>query len=155
MHTPFTRHTTRGFTLVEAVISVLIVSMISLGLIGSVIVTRHVAEYDKQRIAAIAAARQFAEDVRQRLSIDGITTTAELENFNTPDELDDLQAELTVQKFAVNTDGSRGAEIIGPYDDNTQRVEVIITVTWNRTGSRSAKQVSEELHMYWLRDEII
>lgn len=155
MHTPFTRHTTRGFTLVEAVISVLIVSMVSLGLIGSVIVTRHVAEYDKQRIAAIAAARQYAEDVRQRLSIDGITATTELENFNTPDELDDLQAELTVQKFAVNADGSRGAEITGTYDDNTQRVEVVITVTWNRTGSRSAKQVSEELHMYWLRDEII
>lgn len=139
----------KGFTLVEAVVTIVLVTVIGIGAISSVLVARELAEYDKQRIAAMSAARAFLEekarhDLFPTLGPLGSTT---LDNFNTPTSTDDLQATVEMKIYEVNADGSRGAELVSsPTTDD--RVEVEITVSWDRTGRLSTHRVSETLSTY-------
>jgi len=150
--------TKRGFSLIEAVIGVLLIAIVALGLISAVVMSRHIAEYDKQRLAAISVARTFAEQIQQGTYPAAQTVYGlPLDNFNTPDELDDLQASLDIRKFYVNANGTRGTEITGriedlPLADQDRRIVIVLSVSWNRTGSRSSTRVTEELHLYKVPD---
>ena len=138
----------KGFTLVETMIAVAIIAIVSLGLIFSVITARQIAEYDKQRIVAVSAARIFLEQRTRRdpfPKLDNIPDMP-LDNFNTPDTADDLSAKLNLHLYHVNTNGTRGAELTSnPTADDV--LEAVVTVTWKRLGSHDAT-VSEELHTY-------
>jgi len=138
-----------GFALVETLIAVALCALVGLGLVTTVVTARHVAEYDKQRMAAMAAARRFIEErARHDLfpTLDPISDVT-LDNFNTPDIADDLRANLTMKLYQVENDGSRGAELTSaPTTDEV--VEVEVTVSWNRMGSLSSHRVSESLRTY-------
>lgn len=138
-----------GFSIIEALIAVVLVSIVALGLVASVIISRQLAEYDKQRLAAISAARRELEIRSRRDLFPTLNPIADvtLDNFNTPDEADDLRASMTLEVYSVNADGSRGAQLTSsPTTD--ELLEVVVRVSWNRTGSRSSARVSEELHTY-------
>lgn len=136
-------------------LAVLLVGVMGLGIISTVILTRHMAEYDKQRIAAISAARDYIEQNRREL----FPATEEmppvrLDDFNTPTILtDDLNANVSVSLYRVNPDGTRGEELESTAGLNdTDLVEVVVRVEWNRTGSLSSHRVSEELSTYRIPD---
>lgn len=139
-----------AFTIIEALVAIALISFMGTGLIGTILMARQMAEYDKQTIAAISAARDYIE--RQRnitfpaaLSINDV----QLDNFNTPSTLDDLNATLDVSLYIVNPDGTRGDSIQSTrYLNNLELVEVEVRIEWNRTGSLSSHRVIETLHTY-------
>lgn len=138
-----------GFSLIETLIAVSIVAIVGMGLIAGIIYSREIAEYDKQRMAAIAAARRYMEEHARHDPFPEISALNDvtLDNFNTPEESDDMQATVSMEIYNVNNDGSRGSEITSsPTADD--RVEVVVIVEWNRAGRRSGKRVSEELSTY-------
>jgi len=140
----------RGFTLVEVLVASVIVFIIGMGAISAIILARYFAEYDKQRIAAFSYARWFLEDQTRHKPFPSVTTIDDvvLDNFNTPAETaDDLMATVNLQIFQVNPDGTRGA-VINPSPTTPERVEVVVTVSWNRTGRLSSKRVSESISTY-------
>jgi len=138
-----------GVTLIEALISVALSAMIGIGIVTSVVASRQLAEFDKQRMAAISAARRYIEErARHDLfpTLDPISDVT-LDNFNTPDSADDLQANLDLKLYTVNVNGSRGVELTeSPNTDDV--IEVEVTVSWNRTASLGSHRVSESLSTY-------
>lgn len=140
-----------GFTLVESLIAMLIVAMSSIGTVSAVIYSRNLAEYDKQRLSAISVARRYIEEAQRHVTLAGLTINSlPLDDFNTPDDLtDDLNATLERHVYALNADGSRGAEVVNPAAiDLSNLYEVVVTVSWERTGNRSGRPVTEELQTY-------
>jgi len=139
----------RGFTLVEVLIASVIVFIIGIGAISAIILARQFAEYDKQRIAAISFAREYLERTRRNLfSALNPVSDVILDNFNTPADIaDDLMATVDLKIFKVDAYGTRVlpelSEITTP-----ERVEVVVTVSWNRTGRLSSKRVSESISTY-------
>jgi len=130
-------------------IAVALTAVIGVGILTAVAMARDLAEFDKQRIAAISAARRFLEErARHDLfpTLDPIEDVT-LDNFNTPDASDDLRASLDLKLYEVNTDGTRGAELAAaPTNDDIVEVEVV--VSWNRTGRLSSHRVTESLRTY-------
>jgi len=143
----------KSFTIVEALIAMGLVVMVGLGLIVCVIMTRQMAEYDKQRISAVAAARRYIEERARRDLFPSITPIDDvtLDDFNTPNVEDDLRATLTLKLYSVNQDGTRGTEITSAPTDG-RVIEVEVTVSWNRTASMSSHRVDEVLHTYMAPD---
>lgn len=147
-----------GFSLLEVMIAVMVVAVAGIGLISSVLVTRHYAEYDKQRLSAIAVARHYLEQRARKDPFPAISPIAEqsIDNFNTPEEVgDDLMAELDLKLYQVNSNGTRGDEITSATQEAYQtgpnredRIEVEVTVSWDRTGHLSGHRVSERLSTY-------
>ena len=138
-----------GFTLVEVMVAVALVSMSGSAVVTAVLVARQWAEYDKQRLSAVAVARRYIEQrARHDLypTLDPISD-ATIDNFNTPDVADDLMATLTMQLYHVNTDGTRGAELTSAPTAE-EILEAVVTVSWNRTASLSSKRVSETINTY-------
>ena len=144
-----TQRKARGFTLIEAMFSVVIVFTCTLGTISAVTLARETAEYDKQRLSAISVARHYLELARhdfhpERQAIENVI----IDDFNTPDDhSDDLLATLDLIVYEINVDGTRGGER-DEYTDMKDALEVEITVSWNRTGRRSSKRVSETISTY-------
>jgi prepilin-type N-terminal cleavage/methylation domain-containing protein len=138
-----------GFSLVEVMIAIAVFAFIGIGMMSTVIFMRETAEYDKQRIAAMAAARQFLEEEARRApypTLQPVNAVA-LDNFNTPEAADDLNATVSLQLFQVNVDGSRGAELFAA-PSTAQILEVVVTVTWNRTARLSDRQGSVSMSTY-------
>jgi type II secretory pathway pseudopilin PulG len=137
-----------AFTLIEIVISIAITTLIGLGVISSLVYSRTISELDKQRIVAINYARSYIEEFRRPFfpTLQGQHQVV-LDDFNTPAPSDDLHATLNVDLYKVNADGSRGAKIVNPPMDQ-ELLEIEVTVSWNRTGRLSSKQVTETLHSY-------
>ena len=144
----------KAFTLVEILVATALIAFMGSGLIMTILMARHMAEYDKQRMAAVAAARKYIEDSRKKpfpaeISRQGVR----LDDFNTPELLDDLNADLDLNLYLINPDGSRGAKIsntIGLNDSDLVEVEVV--VEWNRTARLSSHRVSERLYTYRMAD---
>ena len=90
-----------AFTLVEIVISIAITTLIGLGVISSLVFTRTVSEYDKQRIVAINYARSYIEQFRRPCfpTLQGEHQVV-LDDFNTPN------------RAAVKQKGKRSATFI-------------------------------------------
>jgi type II secretory pathway pseudopilin PulG len=143
------RRKTLGFTLVETMFSMILVFTATIGTISAITLARETAEYDKQRLSAISVARHYLELVRhdfqpERQSVENIV----IDDFNTPDDQsDDLLAVLDLNLYEVNADGTRGDEV-DDDSDLTSVIEVEAVITWNRTGRRSSKRVSETLITY-------
>ncbi len=140
----------RGFTLIEAIIAITLVAFMGTGLLVTLLMGRQMAEYDKQRIAAISAARDYLERARRDLypALEPVPPVR-LDDFNTPSTLDDLHATLEVDLYEVNPDGSRGSEISDTSAlTDFDLVEVVVTVEWYRTGSLSSHRVSEVVRTY-------
>ncbi|OPZ14265.1 MAG: hypothetical protein BWZ10_01947 [candidate division BRC1 bacterium ADurb.BinA364] len=138
-----------GFTLLETMIAVILVAITGLGLISAVVVSRELAELDKQRLAAISIARNVLEEQARRSPFPSLQPISDMtiDNFNTPETADDLNASLDLQLFEVEQDGSRGAELFAP-PSSPQLIEVLVTIEWNRTGRRSSKRVQEQMSTY-------
>ena len=142
------RSKANAFTLVEIVISIAITTILGLGVISSLVYSRTISEYDKQRIVAINYARSYLEEYRRPFfpTLQGEHQVL-LDDFNTPSPSDDLHAAINVNLYKVNADGSRGDKVVNP-PMNEELLEIEVTVTWNRTGRLSSKRVSETLHSY-------
>jgi len=103
----------RGESIIEGMIAVLLVGFMGVGIISTILLTRHMAEFDKQRIAAISAARDYIEQNRRELfPASEEMPPVRLDDFNTPTVLtDDLNATVRVDLYLVNPDGTRGEQI--------------------------------------------
>ncbi len=137
-----------GFTLVEAMVAVMLVGIVGLGVFLCGLAARQQAEFDKQRIAALAAGRYFIERARHNLfpAIVPVTNVL-LDDFNTPPGSDDLYATADLRLYELNGSCQRVRQIAAI--DQEKFVEVEVTISWNRTGSLSSHRVSETLRTFY------
>lgn len=127
----------KAFTLVEALVCMLIVMMASLGTVGAITYTRLNMELEKQRLAALNYCRQAMEAV-QSLD-DAYASTKALVPFNAPG-IEDLDANITVEYFKLQPTGGVdwATSLAGPLID--QPVYARVTVKWLPYGSTARLQ---------------
>jgi type II secretory pathway pseudopilin PulG len=127
----------RGFSLVEAVLSMLIVLIVGLAVVGGIIYSRQAMELDKQRLAALNYARQVLEAAHTNASIDSGVKT--LVPFNAPGM--EIQATVEVNFYPVRDDGTVDWSNPQPGPIQGKLTLCRVTVTWLPAGSASRTQV--------------
>lgn len=92
----------RGFTLIEAVIAMVILMIAGLAAVGAVVYTRQSMELNKQQLAALHYCRRAMERVSALGTVAGGTVS--LVPFNAPGL--EIDADVRTQFFPFNADGS-------------------------------------------------
>jgi len=132
---------TRGFSLVESLIAIALLTFIGIGTICTVVYARNYTEMEKQRNNALV----LASTVMERLKRDLFTTIAPstqnvvIDDNGTIDAKDDLHGTL-----AVIVKDKYGNTLSGPPQTNS-RIFVEIVVRWHPAGSPSRKILEERL----------
>jgi prepilin-type N-terminal cleavage/methylation domain-containing protein len=128
-----------GFTLLECVISLIIVLIAGLGTIGGIVYTRQTMELEKQRLSAMNWVRMKLEVAAAQSSINYAGDWTLDPVFNSPGN--NVNATLHVEYFPVNSDGtvSWGSPVVVPPNDG-QPVYCRVSCTWNPPGSWGRRQ---------------
>ncbi len=133
----FPASTKRAFSLVEVMICLIIVLAAAIGTISAITYTRLNLELEKQRLAALGYCRQAMEAVQ---SLDTASAgTKMLVPFNSPG-IEDLNAQLKVEYFALNNDGTVkwSSPLGGPAVNRP--VYARVSVQWVPYGSIARNQ---------------
>lgn len=132
---------TRGFTLIETLIALVILTFIGIGVICTVIYARTYTEMEKQRTNALILASTEMERLKRILfsAIAPHTQNVVIDDNGTADAKDDLHGTLEV----ILKDKS-GNILTSPPQTNS-RIFVEIAVTWHPAGSPSNKVLEERL----------
>jgi prepilin-type N-terminal cleavage/methylation domain-containing protein len=125
-----------GFTLIEVMLSVLIVAIAGLSIIAGVLFSRHAMELSKQRLAAMSYCRQALEAAQTNASIDAGSKT--LVPFNTPGL--EIRATITVSFYPINPDGTINWSAELATAPGAQPSLCKVVVTWNPSGRLSRPQ---------------
>ncbi len=126
----------RGVTLLECLISMVIVTMVAIGVISAMVFARQSLELDKQRIAAMNYARQAMEAANTNASIDQGTVT--LVPFNTPGV--EIAANITVNFYSIGTDGTVDWSNVLATPPAGAPAYCRVAVDWTPPGSWSRPQ---------------
>ncbi|MFH0795007.1 MAG: prepilin-type N-terminal cleavage/methylation domain-containing protein [bacterium] len=131
-----------GFTLIEVIIAIVIITFAGLGIISSLIFARENAELDKQRLTALNVGRLYMEQAKKYYTTVSIEDQV-IDDFNNP-SITPINATVSVTFYTINTDtGQKLAEISFP--DETQSYIVEVVVTWKLAARLSGKTQSVEL----------
>ncbi len=126
----------RAFSLIEIVISMLVVMLLGLSVVAAIIYTRQAMELDKQRLAALNYARQAMEAVHTNASIDAGVKT--LVPFNAPGM--EILANVEVNFYPVRDDGTVDWDTQLPAPLQGRLCLCRVTVSWLPAGSGSRMQ---------------
>lgn len=134
----------RGFTLVEALISIVIITLMSITTLTLLMFTRMHNAHEQER----ARAHQIATERMDRILHELFPTVEAGEDITvwdngTPDDTsDDTQGVVSVSLWDV--DGNPINFTPTPWE----RVEVEVTVTWNLRGRRAGVEARESIKTY-------
>jgi prepilin-type N-terminal cleavage/methylation domain-containing protein len=131
----------RGFTLVETLIALAILTFMGIGIISMVIYARTYTEMEKQRTNALIVASTEMERLKRTL-FSTITPKIQyvvIDDNGTSDPIDDLQGTLEV----IIKDKS--GNILSSPPQTNNRIFVEIVVSWHPAGSPSNKVLKERL----------
>lgn len=133
-----------GFSLIEALIAVIVVTMGSIATIQLLAATHVQSELDEERARAHQLISEELEQIRSELfarlrPIEAVT----MWDSGTPDILEDD----TVGTMAVVMRDVNGNVLTGP-PTTSERIEVEITLSWTPRGRLSGKTLSETLMTY-------
>lgn len=141
---PYRARYRSGFSLIEAVIAVIIVTTGSISTIQLIATTHLQSELDEERARAHQIVSQELELIRSELfarlrPIEAVT----MWDNGTPDDLeDDTVGTITVVMRDIN-----GNELAGsPVTD--ERIEIEVTLEWSPRGRLSGMTLSETLMTY-------
>jgi type II secretory pathway pseudopilin PulG len=140
-----------GFSLVEVLVAVVLVTVAVIGTISSLLFIRETLDVDKQRLIAINHARQQMEVARRNLYPSlGFDSTILIDNFNTPTvTADDVTAELSTQAWVIETDGSLTEVTTQNQLEDGRMLLLQVEIEWNRgAGRRSETREREVLQTY-------
>ncbi|AXA35587.1 MAG: type II secretion system protein [Candidatus Hydrogenedentota bacterium] len=131
-----TQKRNKGFSLVEATVSMLLTLIVGISVIGGMVFTRQSMELDKQRLAALNYARQALEAAHTNASIDAGVKT--LVPFNAPGL--EIEATVTVTFYPVRDDGTVDWDNPQPAAIYGRLTLCRVTVSWQPPGSSSRVQ---------------
>jgi len=131
----------KGFTLIEALIAIVILTSIGIGIISTVIYAKYQVEIENQRTKALILASKTMEVLQRTYipSIMGFTSNVIIDDNGTVETTDDLPGTLQV----VVKDKNGNVLTSPPPGDNYIRVEVY--VRWHPAGNPSGKLLEESL----------
>lgn len=134
-----------GFTLIEAIITVLIVTVGSIGALTLVSYLRLQNDLHQERARAHQIVCEEMERLRHELytRITGGDTVTVWDNGTLDDDTDDTMGTLTVTVWDM--DGNELAAAPSP----AELVEVEVTLTWNPRGRMSGKTYRETVMSYF------
>jgi prepilin-type N-terminal cleavage/methylation domain-containing protein len=132
---------TKGFTLIESVIAISIITFLGIGVVSTVVYARHSSEMEKQRNNALVLASTVMENLKQKLfsTIAPYTQNVVIDDNGTAATNDDLPGTLQ-----VIVKDKYGNTLTGPPATNS-RISVEIVVAWHPVGSPSRKILEERL----------
>jgi prepilin-type N-terminal cleavage/methylation domain-containing protein len=133
----------RGFTLIEAVITVLIVAMGCIGALSLIQFLRLQNVLAQERARAHQIVCEEMDRQRHELfpQITGGTTVTVWDNGTPDDPTDDTMG--TIEVIVRDTDGNLLPAVVG-----NRRVQVEVTLTWNPRGRLSNKTYHETVMTY-------
>jgi type II secretory pathway pseudopilin PulG len=138
-----------GFTLVEALIAVVIAALSITSSVTAVLFLRDSLEVEKQRLIALNHARRQVELIRRNLFTSVSQQSVVLDNFDTPENPeDDLTATVSTNVWNVNPDGSTGSSVTAFPLEQRRRVLVEVDVAWRRTGRLDPITAHETIRTY-------
>ena len=131
----------KGFTLIESLIAIVLLSFIGIGIVSTIIYARHYTEMEKQRTNALTQASTVMERLKRTIfsAIVPSTQNVVIDDNGTATTKDDLRGILEV--IVKDKDGN---VLTGPPDNNN-RLFVEIVVTWHPAGNPSRKILEERL----------
>lgn len=135
----------RGFTLMETVVTILLVTLIGLGIVSMLIYSRRYANLDRERNKAIAVAGRRMEQLKRAFIFDLAPTVEDvlIDDNDTPNnDADDIRGKLEI--MLKDKDGNA---ISGPPTGD-ERVQLEIVVTWHPESRISGKVLKERLITY-------
>jgi type II secretory pathway pseudopilin PulG len=137
----YTRRTPRAFTLIEATIAIVIVTLGSISTFSLMMFTRLHNEEEQER----ARAHQIASAYMERVKAELFSATAGFEDVQlwdngTPEDPSDD----TACNVAVTLRDSDGHMLV-VFPPQAERVQVEVTVSWHPRGRRSDETLQESL----------
>lgn len=130
---------TKGFTIVEAVVSIVIVGIIWIAALNVFIISTANYSVAKHKTQASLVAQGAIERLRKLpfTGILGSTSTVSLDSRGTPDNY---------------TDDFNGTQVITVYNDSAYYKRVVVDISWNEIMSGKGKTVHEYLGTYIAND---
>ena len=130
-----------GFTLLEVVLAIFILTAMGIGIISTVIYAKYQVELENQRTKALILASKTMEVLQRTFirSIMGFTSNVIIDDNGTVETTDDLPGTLQV----VVKDKNGTVLTSAPPGDNYIKVEVY--VRWHPAGNPSRKILEESL----------
>lgn len=131
----------RGFTLIEATIAIVIVTLGSISTLSLMTFTRLHNEEEQERARAHQIASEYMERVKAELfSATMAFDDVQLWDNGTPeDPADDTTCDVTVT--LRDSDG----HMLVAFPPKAERVQVEVTVAWHPRGRRSGQTLQESL----------
>lgn len=142
--TLFSSRRTSGFTLVEALIAIIIATLGAISTLTLLAFTRLHNEEEQERSRAHQMVSQKMEEIRYELYT-AITPGEDVvlwDNGTTDDTTDDTPGVLTVKMW--DADGNELAA--APVE--AQRIQVEVTLSWNPRGRRAEQTLQESVMTY-------
>jgi prepilin-type N-terminal cleavage/methylation domain-containing protein len=137
-------HSHRGFTLVEAAIAMVIVSLGALSTLGLLAFTRLHNEEEQERSRAHQMVSEEMERVRLEL-FSRVTTGNQVTVWDN-DTADDTTDDTTGTMVVVMRDTAGNSIASSP--DPAERVQVEVTLSWNPRGRRADRTLQESVMSY-------
>lgn len=134
-----------GFTLIEVIVTMAVVSIIFLGTFTLVRSSQIYNSSEQERSGASAVAAEHMENVRQTFypSLQSYTQNETLWDHSTPDDTsDDVVGQVVVQLYDL------GGNALSQSPASGETLQVIVAVRWFPQGSRGADQQEEILSSY-------
>jgi hypothetical protein len=123
-----------GFTLTEAVVSVLILVIIWISAVNALIAGKHSSSYSRHKVQAIYAAQRKIEDLRKATyPPTASTTTIRIDTKATPDN---------------TADDFTGTQIVTVGQDLGYYRQVNVEIRWNESFFGRTKQMREYCSTY-------
>ena len=139
-----TRHLLRrrGFTLIEIMITVLIVSIAGLAIISSLIFGIFMRQSIRERNGAMRVAADVIESTKKRLFAELSQTTLNaivIDDRGTTRDSDDIRGTAVLRLFT--TDGTEVGISGSPIPTDRPMLRAEVTVTWFSPGWRGGEQM--------------
>ncbi len=132
MRTHLTR-STRGFTLIETVISMGLLLVAGLSVIGSIIYSRHMMEINKQTLTAMNHARQMLELATGTNGQVDATSGTIIMRFNDPGL--NVPADVRLNYYPINENGMVAWNDPTDAPIQSQPTYCRVVLRWNSAGS--------------------
>jgi len=131
----------KGFTLIESLVAIMLLTLIGIGIVSTIIYARHYTEMEKQRTNALTLASTVMERLKRTVfsAIVPYTQDVVIDDNGSTAVNDDLHGTLEV--IVKDKDGNT---LPGPPQNNN-RLFVEIVVTWHPAGNPSRKILEERL----------
>ena len=128
-----------GFTLIEALISMVLLILVWLAVFNVILVSRGSGSVAKHKIQAMHVIQKTIEDLRKK-------TFVEIVNETRPESIDRKDT------YDTDADDFKGTQVVTVTDEGSNLKKVTVTLSWNEISAGRNRTVREYCGTYIAND---